>query len=269
MSIVVAVQVGPLYDILITIFWINCNCKLFGIRFGDVVDARLERQVIFKRCWRRAHFKPIVIVVPYLGDLDITEAVGVGIGHRIVGVRHFDCARGGLIAVECAVRIFYGYLFVVFPCGCVERGGRKCVVSGQSTFYDFIGRIGWEVEETQIVALLQVDGNRRSAGGIVEAGPGTVIHFLVNSVVGNNHVNIPVIPDGEPYPVIGIEIFRNRRGCWRFGVFDRDCEREGLVGIGVLSVYGFRNVQLRAAFIDSRQSDRLFIDVVRLPVDCD
>ena len=248
LTVSVPIQVGPLHRVGVIL--VIGHFQLVGIRRGDVGAVGLQDQIFLEIFGRRPLAVLVGVVFPDLLDLDIGETILVGIGHVVVDIRSLDGTGRGLRSGECGIRFFdFDFVALIIPGPRGELRALECIVGRQCAFRKGIRRIGGEVEETEVVAGLQVDNDICSAGGVVEAGPAAVFHFLFSA--GYEGINVTAVPDGEPDPVIGVEIVC--AAVCRFGVNHVQCELEGLFGIRVFPVDDLREVEAGTAVVGRGQ----------------
>ena len=156
LTVSVPIQAGPLH--CVGVVFVIGHRQLGSVSARDVVAVGLQDQIRLKFIRRRPLAVLVVVVFPDLGDLDIGETVGVGVGNSVVGVRGFDRAGGRLGAFEGAV----------LPVS--QNGTDKGVVRRERALGDGVGGFGGEVEETEVVVGLQLQTDIRAAGRVVVAG---------------------------------------------------------------------------------------------------
>ena len=160
----------------------------------------------------------------------------------------------------------------VIPGPCYEFRTDERIVCRQCALSNGVSSVGRQVEETKVVAGLQVDDDVATARCIIVAGPAGIVDHLIRIIgnllrcSGNNTVNVAAVPDGEPYIVVGIQVVGTAFA--RLGIDYIQGEGEGLLRIRVFAVDNLLDVKLRTSVVDSGKRCRSCIaDVVCLSAD--
>ena len=210
------------------------------------IDRGRQRQQLGELGVRRTNAVLVAGINPLLGNLEVGEPVVVGEGHLIGGVGALDGAGGRLAGLPTAVGCFAGLgglrAVLARELRLVEVEAIRQVALGEG-----VGGAGGQVRETQVPIGLHLDGNLVAAGSIVVALVIRSYNARTGDVgVRNRGAGVRVV-NREPHVVVGVRV--RGRSAGSFGVIDRQREREGLVGVGILAGDDLGQVEVGATVV--------------------